>query len=419
VPEHALDGVTILEFAGWYAAPYGTAMNADLSARVIKVEPLEGDPFRAMGGTNQTAASKESMALNLQTEAGRRIAHQLVERADMVMHNYRPGVPERLGIDYATLSKINPRLVYLYGGLYGDSGPSMLLPGFHPTAGAVAGGALYQAGSALPPADSTSLSLKEITDISYRLAKANEGNPDTNGAVVVGTAMLMGLFARERTGKGQNMLTTMIGSNAYANSDDFITYAGKLPRPLPDAAGYGLGPLYRLYETKDGWVFLAVLTDEEWQTLCAGIERQDLVSDPRCATGEARNANAEALVQELAAAFKQRSAEEWEQRLTQQDVACVRADQGGLSWFLYSNPVLRDLGVVVEVDSPEVGRHRRHGVPVELSLTPGEAGPIPTLGQHTHPVLRELGYGDAEVDALQQQGVVLCADQPVLVRGGE
>lgn len=406
LPDHPLTGVTVLEFAGWYAGPFGTSMVADLGARVIKIEPVEGDPFRPMNGTVKTSAGKEGVALNLQTPEGRRIAHELVKKADVVMQNYRPGVPERLGIDYDTLKGIKPDLVYLYAGLYGDSGPSMLRPGFHPTAGAVSGGALYQAGEALPPPDSSKLTLDELRDISWKLERANEGNPDSSAAVVVGTAILLGLLARERTSKGQYMLTTMINSNCYAMSDDFIRYAGKPPRPAVDGQGLGLGPLYRLYQAQTGWVFIAAPTDAEWRNLAQGLERPDLADDPRFATAEGRDENADALAAELDQALRTRGAEEWEAILTARDVGCVRVPDVGIGATLSTNPVMEETGIMVEVDDPVAGHYLRYGPNVQFSATPSVAGPSVILGQHTHSVLRELGYDENAITELKKAGVV-------------
>ncbi|MCX6020153.1 MAG: CoA transferase, partial [Chloroflexi bacterium] len=301
-----LDGVLVLDFASWYAGPFAPSLLADLGARVIKIEPLEGDLFRHSGAGS--------------------LQHQLVAKADLVIHNFRPGAPARLGIDYATMRRINPRIVYLYAGAYGADGPSSHRPAFHPIAGAIAGGALYRAGQGTPPAPETPLSFEEMKEVSRRLGRANEANPDPNSAMIAATALLLGLYARERTGEGQEMLTTMVCSNGYANSDDFIQYAGKPERTTPDADGYGLSALYRLYRAGQGWVFLAAPRQREFERLCAALGQPAWAQDERFATPAARKRNDGALADLLTSAFAQRSADDWEAALTAQGVGCVRAD---------------------------------------------------------------------------------------------
>jgi crotonobetainyl-CoA:carnitine CoA-transferase CaiB-like acyl-CoA transferase len=196
--DSGLSDLVVLELAGMYAAPFGPALLADLGLRVIKVEPLEGDPMRQRMPYiwPKTTQGKESIAVDLKTPEGRKILHQLVERANILMHNYRPGVPERLGMDYPTLKAINPNLVYHYAGSYGADGPYAHLPAYHPTPGAICGNAVQQAGEGYPPPPEADLTFTELKRASLRLSKANEGNPDPSSAMVVGTAMLLGLLAR-------------------------------------------------------------------------------------------------------------------------------------------------------------------------------------------------------------------------------
>jgi crotonobetainyl-CoA:carnitine CoA-transferase CaiB-like acyl-CoA transferase len=122
VSRRPLEGVTVLELAGYVTGPFGGTLLADLGARVIKVEPLEGDPLRLLGTATKMVQGKESLTLDLKSTAGLNVLYSLVKRADMLLHNYRPGVPARLGIDYETLAKINPRLIYLFQSAYGSSG---------------------------------------------------------------------------------------------------------------------------------------------------------------------------------------------------------------------------------------------------------------------------------------------------------
>ena len=216
-----------------------------------------------------------------------------------MLHNMRPGAPERVGIGIEQVRKLNPDAVYVYLGGYGSSGPHSHRPSMHPIGGAVGGGVMAQIGSAGIPDPDSSLSMDEIKAVSRRLGRANEVNPDPNTAMVTATAITMALYARQRFGKPQYIETTMIGSNAYVNADHFFDYEGRLPRPTQDPGGFGLGALHRLYESSDGWVFLDCPFEDEWRRMCEALGRADLISDPRFADADARVANDATLVSEL------------------------------------------------------------------------------------------------------------------------
>ncbi len=421
MPASPLEGITVLELAGYYAAPFGTNLLADLGARVIKIEPLEGDPMRSMGSdqlstsTVKTTQGKESIAVDLKTPEGKEIVHKLVARADLLMHNYRPGVPERLGIDYQTLRAINPRLVYLYAGSYGPTGPDAKRPAYDPTPGAVVGNTRYQYGEGLPPRGAAPEALDELKRVSARLNIANWGFGDPSSAIVVGTALLLGLLARERTGKGQEMMTTMLCSNAYT-STDFLGYDGKPERQLPDADLYGLGPIYRLYRAREGWIFLACLKEKEWEALCIALDRPELKEDARFRTPTARRGHSAELAAILEEAFSQRDADGWEAYLSGFDVACVRADKMRFGEFANVDPGMEANGFVAQVEAPILGLHRRHGPTVQLSKTGARMGPSCLLGQHTRQILAELGYGEEQTKGLKTRRVVTGPDETWLTR---
>ena len=226
--------------------------------------------------------------------------HALVRRADVLLHNYRPGVPaERLGIDYATLRRINPRLVYLYGASYGSTGPCAHKPAYHPTAGALCGEALVQLGAAGLPAPDAPLSPEELAHQAHRIELANETNPDPNAAVATATALLLALYHRARSGEGQSVETTMLCSNAWALSADYVDYAGRPPREQADAELHGLAALYRLYATAEGWVFLACPTPRGFAKLCDALGAPEWLADPRFCDAEARRAHDAELVRLL------------------------------------------------------------------------------------------------------------------------
>ena len=227
----------------------------------------------------------------------------------MFVHSFRPGVPESLGIDEDTLREINPNLVYQYGASYGSTGPYSRQPAIDPIIAAFAGTTAHQAGKGNPP--------------------LTETGADPVAAAGHAAAMMLGIFARHRTGQGQYIESAMIVSNIYLNCEDALSYDGKPPRPSPDRLQLGTGATYRLYETgarprltrrsqpyenpDPRWVFLAAEDDEAFAAFCAVAGRDDLAADPRFATREARaGATARALEEILEAVFWHAQRTEWE-----------------------------------------------------------------------------------------------------------
>ena len=406
-----LDGLTVLEFATVIAAPLGAALLADLGARVIKVEPPGGDSFRGHGaglpgyvGVAKTTAGKESVCLDLKREEGREAVSRLIARADALIHNYRPGVPERLGIGYGTASAANPGLVHVAVNGYGPRGPSASRPSAHPIPGAVIGGALHQAGAAMPPERCESID--ELREAARWLFRANEANPDPNTSMVVASAALLGLYARRRTGRGQQLFVSMLGANAYANADAFVGYEGARDRRPLDADLCGPHPLYRLYPAREGWIFLGVVTGGEWAAFCEGTGRGDLAADVRFADREARRAHDDELRGELERLFAERGADEWEALLAPRGVGCVRADAAAPGSFFAEDPQIEANGWAAEAEHGLWGRYRRHGPQVTLRDAPGRYRGGALAGEHGDAILAELGYGEEAIARLREERVV-------------
>jgi crotonobetainyl-CoA:carnitine CoA-transferase CaiB-like acyl-CoA transferase len=254
--------------------------------------------------------------------------------------------------------------------------------------------------------------LDQLADIGLRYGGPTN-NADAASALVVGTAMLLALLARQRTGQGQYIETTMLCSNAYVVSDEFFDYDGKPVMAHHDENG--TGPLYRLYPAKEGWVFLAAPLEPDWKDLVDALARvtgiDSLTHDPRFATAAERITHTSELADALAAIFTARTAGEWEHALIPYDVACVEVSQGSFSDFTINDATMVDNGFTVEVDHPMFGRHRRHGPIVSMSETPGWAGPGCLVGQHTRGILDELGYTDEQMADLRQRGIVAWPDE--------
>lgn len=381
-----LGGLTILDLATFAATPGGPGLLADLGARVIKVESLEGDPMSAgavaaMELWNRINRSKERLAVDLKTARGQQLLHQLVARGDVVVHNFRPGVPERLGVDFATLRKHNDQLVYVYGASFGSTGPDARRPAFDAVMSAMAGGEVLQAGRGNPPQQ------RQTTDHSAILG--------------VAVAILLGLRERDRTGQAQDIETTMLCSAAYLLSDDFIRYEGKPARAEPDPDQLGLSPRYRLYRTGgDGWVFLACPGDHEWERFCGEVSRPGWSDDPRF--GDPDDPDAAALLDSV---FATDTAQRWEQRLLACDVACVVAD-GTWVDFLFDKDAGFPDHFLTAYDTASHGRVEQCGLAFDLDGTPGSIGSIQEFAQSTAPILRELGFDDDAIDELEADGVI-------------
>ncbi len=390
-----LDGIRVVDFSTIIAGPLGTTMLADLGARVIKVEAVAGDPYRQLLPLGllavKTNAGKESIALDAKSERGRAIVHELLASADVVVHNFREGVDERLGIDEASCRALAPDVVFAAVRGYGASGPDALRPATHPVVGAAMSGAGFQAGEALSrPADS----LEDIRESARQLMRANEANPDPNTAVVLAAAVTLALVARERTGRGQRIDVSMLVANAWANADGFTAYPGRPPRPRLDAELMGLAPGHRLYRSRDGWVCLAIGSEAEWLRLAAAAPCPELEA-PVSRTAE-----------RLAALFAERTTAEWEERLWAARVGCVRADGPGVGRTFASDPQILANDFVVETRHARFGEIKRWGPLVTVGGVAERYGAGALCGDATDTLLRELGRTPDEIAELRAAGVV-------------
>ena len=412
-----LDGITVVEFASVIAAPLGASMLGDLGARVIRVEPIEGDSFRHLRPNGimavKTTASKESICLDLKRDEGRAVARLLIAQADVLIHNYRPGVPERLGIGFDELHGAFPTLVWVSVNGYGPNGPGANRPATHPVAGASMGGAAYQAGRASTTVCAT---LAEIRETARQLMRANEPSPDPNTSAVVGAATLLGLLARNRLGVTQAIYVDMMCANAHANADAFLRYEGIAERPAVDEGHFGTGPLHRLYATESGWIFLAVTNDGEWERLCRALQSTasgGLLGDPKFETPSARFANGDLLVNALTHVFAERAAADWQQLLGHAGVACVQADASTPGPFYVHHEQMIVNGFVPLVNHARFGEMRRWGPIVMVDGGPDSFGPGVLAGEHTDRLLTELGFDANSIARLRSAGIA--ASEPVVL----
>lgn len=378
-----LKGYTILEIASFLAAPLGPTLLAELGARVIKVEPLDGDPFRSSGlEFVHIGNGKESIALDLKSAEGKQVLHRLIAMSDALIHNFRPGVPERLGFGYEQARAIRPDLVYLYGASYGSKGPEAHRAAFHSTPNALCGGGIAQAGKDNSP--------------------VNDSYADPCSGLATGVALALGLYARDRHGIGQYLETSMLVSAGWVHSARMESYAGRPPRPELTTEQTGFSALDRLYKCATGWVMLAA-GDDEWPRLVHLLGKPEWLDDERFADRGTRAAHDRVLQWLLEDVFVTRTAAEWETAAQEQGVSIASAADHTLEFFLV------DAGLVDSAEHPAFGTYWRLKPRIRIDGAEPVEGLPCELGEHTEPVLRFLGYGDAEIERLEQDGIVRSA----------
>jgi crotonobetainyl-CoA:carnitine CoA-transferase CaiB-like acyl-CoA transferase len=388
-----LDGITVISIEQAVAAPFATRQLADLGARVIKIErPGVGDFARAYDTTVNglashfvwTNRSKESLTLDLKHPEGQWIVEQLLERSDVFVQNLAPGAVERLGFGAARLREQYGRLIVCDISGYGSTGP-------------------YRDKKAYDLLVQCETGVVSITGTSETPSKVGISVADIAGGMYAFSGILTALYAREQTGQGAHLdislfdaLAEWMGYPAY-----YTGYGGNAPARA-GASHPAIAP-YGPVEVRDGTVFIGVQNEREWARLCAEVLGQpDLATDPRFDSTSRRVANRAELDAILAAALSDQTAAEVEARLEAAGIANARLRT--VQEFL-DHPQLTARDRWQEVDSP-AGPIRALTPPIALNGAPTRLDPIPDIGQHTDAILRELGYGDGEIERLRTEGIV-------------
>ena len=378
-----LDGVRVVDLTQVMAGPFCTLLLADLGADVIKVEPPgSGDLSRSMGGEDLRMKgadnapflalnrNKRSVVLDLKDEGDLESFHGLARTADVVVENFRPGVTRRLGIDYDTLSGLNPRLVYASISGFGQTGPYAGRPGFDLIAQAMSG-ILSVTGT--PGGEPVKCGVP-ISDLAAGLY----------GAVGV----LAALAARNSSGRGQHVETSLfeaaLGLSVWETTEYWAT--GEAPHALGSA--HRLNAPYQAFRTGDGSLVRAALTAGQWARLCETLDRGALADDARFATNPARMAHLPELVTEIESALAADAADAWVERLLAAGVpAAPLLDYAQV----FADPHTQARRMVEEVEHPVEGTISTLGFPLKMSATPLRVRrPPPLLGEHTDEILREL-----------------------------
>jgi len=393
--EGPLTGIRVLELANFMAGPYCAMLLADMGADVVKIEnPSGGDYSRGMPPFNQGVGAgflllnrnKRSLALDLKRERGKELFLELVDGADVVVENFRPGTMRDLGLEYETLAARNPRLVYLSASAYGQTGPYSQRPGLD---------LILQGMSGL-------MSITGEPDG----APVKVGVPicDLTAALYGAYGVMAALLSRGRTGKGQFIDVSLYEAGVSLAVWEAAAYwtTGEVPQPLGSA--HRASAPYQAVKTADGHITLGATTPATWALLCRVLGLDHLRDDPRFTTTAERRAR----YQDLAALIEEVTATQpsahWYSALEAAGVPC-----GVLQSFdaVLSDPHLRDRGFFHELPHPSGGTVPALGSPVRLSDTPVQlrhAGPL--LGEHTAELLGELGYYGAEAQHLVEVGVV-------------
>ena len=401
--EGPLSGVRVIEMGTMAALPAGAAILADWGAEVIKVEdPAGGDPARVFNVTptasgdasvtplwEQANRNKKSVTIDTRLPEGRAAFLRLIAASDVFVTSMRPASLERAGLTYEELKEVNPRLIYTHLSGFGRQGDDNWRPGYDALC--------FWARSGL------ALSLAEpgAGPVGQRPAL---GDHTTSIAVAAGVAAA--LFAREKTGRGQEVQASLFHTGLWVTSMDLVTAGVSKTDVMKMSRGQVLNPLTTTYQTSDGWLQLVNLQMERfWEPFCRAVDRTDLIEDPRFKTREAQIERAGELVEIFQGEFAKRNRAEWIERLDAEGVrwgtvqTTLEATEDKQAW---------DNGYFHRIEHPDAGTVDLVTSPLQFTETPASIRTTsPELGQNTEEVLLEVGFSWEELEELKDKGVLL------------
>ena len=392
----ALEGVKILDLSRALAGPYCTMMLADMGAEVIKIElPGKGDDSRAWGPPFVKGESayfmsvnrnKKSLTLNLKKEKSREIIHKLIKQSDVIIENFRPGTMEKLGLTYNEVKETNPEIIYCSISAFGQDGPYKVLPGMDQVLQGMGG-------------------LMSITgEPGGHPIKVGVAVADIAGGMFAAFAIMIALFNKEKTGKGQkidiSLLDCQVAWLTYQAGSFFAS--GEIPKPL--GSGHPVIVPYQAFKARNAYINIAVGNDQLWQKFCEAVGLENIKDDVKFSTNAKRVENRVEIVKIIANLITTKNGEEWLKILTDAGVPCGPINN---LYDIFNDPQVLYRQMVHEVTHPKAGEIKLIGIPIKLSDTPGEILTAPpVLGQHNKELLIELGYSDKNIDKMQEDGVI-------------
>ncbi len=395
-----LAGIRVIEYAVFHAGPGAAAILGDMGADVIKIEAGIGDPVRHwkkvagfdMSLSNGESAlnqisnrSKRSIQLNIKHEKGLAVLHRLVKDADVFLTNLRASTKVKLGIDYASLSKINPKIVHANISGYGPEGPMSDL-GAYDSLGQAVSGMMYLTGAEKP----------QLIHL---------GILDQSVAISASYSVTAALLARERQGIGQEVHVSLYGTAVWMMYCNLLLSNAMSIDPTQSGDRIYHSPLRNRFRCGDGEWMMSTNHPEDkyWPALCRAVNRADLIDDPRFADASARAANSPDLIEIFDQIFAGESRDEWVKRLQSHKLLFVPVRRVS---ELQNDPQALANGYVVPFDHPAVGQVNFPGFPIHFSASKADTrNPAPAQGEHTEIVLREAGYTDEEIQNLKAEGI--------------
>jgi len=389
-----LTGYRVVDFTNVIAGPYATMILADQGADVIKVEAPQRPDFTRQAGHGEVGMktsfvnnnrNKRSVSIDVKSDAGREALKRLVATADVFIQNFRPGVVERLGISEAELREIKPDLIYVSMSGWGEKGPLSHKPVYDPIIQALSGLATVQGGSD-----------------TERPRLIRTILPDKLTGVTAAQAVVAALAGRAKTGEGQHVKVSMLDSIiAFLWSSDMggQTYVGKEVSAQKAATFIDL-----IYETKTDYISVSTMTNAQWEAFCKTANREHLLEDERFLTAALRDENADERLRLIQDALLERPAAEWLELLDEAGVPCAPVLTRGQ---MIDHPQIKASEIVIEYDHPQLGRLRQARPAARFEGTPTSIrNGAPQLGEHTYDVLAEVGYSEAEIDAMVEARIL-------------
>ncbi|MCH6264340.1 CaiB/BaiF CoA transferase family protein [Neobacillus citreus] len=389
-----LTGLKVIDLTQVLSGPYCTMVLGDMGAEVIKVEKFpSGDDTRRIGGFednynfNMVNRNKKGLQVNLTMEKGREIIYRLVEKADVFIENFRPGVAKKLGVDYETLKKHNSQLIYCSISGYGQTGPYCQKGGYDIMAQGMSG----------------IMSMTGETD--GRPVKVGIALHDTAAAVTALYHILLAYIYKLKSGEGQYIDISLVESGLAWTVWEAASLFSKGEIAEPNGTRHRMIAPYQGFRTKNGYILVGAANQKLWELFCKHVvEKEEWITDPRFITGNDRVQNVNELEHLIEDVFSEETSEIWLQKLESVGIPC-----GPIHTYAEAlqNKQILSREMVIEGKHPRGGMMKMLGFPGKMSKTPAQLrSPAPLLGQHNDEILKELHYSEAEIRQLKEESII-------------